>query len=386
MKPEYNQRNVLRLVPIALLKEYFHQRQLLSELDWEQAAANLDLLNDALLNLPGPERKAITVDFQNVDLLNSRKGLLSLIQVGHSRGLNLVPVMGRSRTNIAKVFRILLSQPGVFRIARQFAWADNLKRYWHRRSDLPKVPADAGPAALDRLRQAISAHYVKNEGRGEFATIEVEPRGEALYFMVYLADYPMAVVCFEDSNELRRSLQQPAFDVVFIYHEREGQLDLYAEGGCEKRKELALLFAQHVLRQDLALDAAAAPAFNLGRLKDPAFRFRIEPADGVVEMRLRAMRFQEPDGAGDTLTFTTNGRRKHSDLHGWIERGLNRKNLPLENLKVDSVTIQAVLADGKPRPKMVTFSLTARNSSNLKDTPEGRKIQDVLRRSEVVGG
>jgi len=381
MKLEYNQRNFLRLVPAALLGRFFERRGVLRAIDWD-ASPEVDEINDALMALPLEDRQSIAVDFQNVHRLTSRQGILTLLDVGRSRGLDLVPVMGRARTNIEKVFRVLLEQPRLFRIAAQFAWADGLKRYWHRRSDLPKVPADTGPAALEALRQAISAYYVKNEGRGEFCNIEVEQRADAVYFMVYLADYPAAVVCFEDSNELKRSLQQQAFDVVFICCEKDRRLDLYTEGGHQKRTELGQMFARHILGQELTLDATVAPVFDLDRLKDPAFRFRIEPADGIADMRLRSMRLAVPDG--DTVTFATNGRRKHSDLHGWIERGLNRKNLPLESLSVDSVTIQAVLADGRPSPKTVTFSMTARNSCNLKDTAEHRKIQEVLRRSEVI--
>jgi hypothetical protein len=383
MKLEYNQRNFLRLVPAALLGRYFASRGLLREIDWD-ASPEVDEINAALVALPREERQAIAVDFQNVHRLASRQGILTLLDVGRARHVDLVPVMGKARTNLEKVFRMLLEHPRLFRIAGQFAWADGLKRYWHRRSDLPKVAADAGAAALEGLRQAISAYYVKNEGRGEFGTVEVEPRGEALYFMVYLADYPTAVVCFEDSNELKRSLQQQAFDVVFIYHEQDGRLDLYAEGGCEKRKELAQMFAEHILGLKVGLDATAAPVFDLERLKDPAFRFSIEPGDGIAAMRPCAMRFSEPDEDGRTVTFSTNGRRRDGDLHGWIARGLNQANLPLDKLKVASVTIQATLATGNPRPKTVTFTMTARNSCNLKDTPEHQKIRDVLRRSEVI--
>ncbi|MGC8732033.1 MAG: hypothetical protein ACP5RC_07215 [Halothiobacillaceae bacterium] len=358
-------------------------RGVLREIDWD-AGPEVDEINDALMALPIEERQAIAVDFQNAYRLASRQGILTLLDVARSRGLDLVPVMGKARTNIEKVFRVLLDQPRLFRIAAQFAWADGLKRYWHRRGDLPKVPADTGPAALDGLRQAISAYYVKNEGRGEFCQIEVEERGEALYFMVYLADYPAAVVCFEDSNELKRSLQQQAFDVVFILYQQQGRLDLYAEGGSQKRKDLAQMFVQHILKVDSPLDDAVTPAFDLERLKDPAFRFRIEPGDGIAAMRPRSMRFSEPLSDSHSLTFSTNGRRKDGDLYAWIARGLNQINLPLEKLKVASVTIQAILATGNPRPKSVSFTMTARNSCTLKDTPEHQKIREVLRRSEVI--
>ncbi|MFZ5926314.1 MAG: hypothetical protein ACOYX1_02590 [Acidobacteriota bacterium] len=383
MKLEYNQRNFLRLVPAALLGRFFRMRGVLREIDWD-ASPEVDQINDALMALPLEERQAIAVDFQNAYRLAWRQGILTLLEVGRSRGLDLVQVMGKARTNIEKVFRVFLEEPRLFRVAAQFAWADGLKRYWHRRSDLPRVPANTGPAALEALRQALAAYFVKNEGRGEFCHIEVEQRAEALYFMVYLADYPAAVVCFEDSNELKRSLQQQAFDVVFIYYQQEGRLDLYAEGSSQKRKELAQMFLKHILGVEAALDEAVAPAFDLERLKDPAFRFHIEPGDGIAAMRPRAMRFSEPQGDAHTVTFSANGRRRDGDLYAWIERGLNQVNLPLDKLKVASVTIQAVLASGNPRPKTVIFTLTARNSCNLKDTPEHRKIREVLRRSEVI--
>jgi hypothetical protein len=138
------------------------------------------------------------------------------------------------------------------------------------------------------------------------------------------------------------------------------------------------------LPAEVVVNDAAGPAFELERLKDPAFRFRIEPGDGIAAMRPRVMRFSEPLADGHTLTFSTSGRPKDGDLHAWIERGLNQTHLPLEKLKVASVTIQAILATGNPRPKTVSFTLTARNSCTLKDTPEHQKIREVLRRSEVM--
>jgi len=117
MRLEYNQKNFLRLVPTALLGEYFQQRGLLTDLDWEVAAGDLELLNNAIVALPGHERQSVTVDFQNADLLASRNGILTILDVGRSRGLDLLPVMGKARTNIEKVFRVLLAKPEIFRIA-----------------------------------------------------------------------------------------------------------------------------------------------------------------------------------------------------------------------------------------------------------------------------
>jgi hypothetical protein len=385
MKLEYNPRNFLRLVPAPLLREYFDQRQRLQEFDWDGLAdGNVEPIYGAWMALPAEERQAISVDFQNAVALCSKRGIHAILDAGASTGLDLVPTISGAKTNIEKVFRVLLDHPSVFRIASQFVWADNLSRHWHRRRDLPLVPPDPGPEALQELKAAISDYYVKNEGRGEYCNIEVYQRGEAHYLMVYLADYPSAVICFEDSDQLKRSLQQQAFDVVFIFRDKQGHLDLYAQGNPQKRKELRQMFAKYILRQDVSVDAAAEPAFDLERLKDPAFRFKIAPADGIKAMRLRSMRFAVPDGEGGRITFAVAPRSKEASLHGLINLGLNLNVLPLENLCVEHVTIQAAFVKANPGPKSVTFNLTSHNTCNLKDTPEHDKIRECLKRSEII--
>ena len=385
MKLEYNPRNFLRLVPTPLLQEYFEQRKQLQDLDWEGLDdQDIEPIYDAWMALPPEARQSISVDFQNATGLASKQGIQTILEVGRSFGYDLVPIMSAGKTHIEKVFRVLLERPQVFRIASQFAWADNLRRYWHRRRDLPQVAPDLSPKARRELKKAISAYYVKNQGRGEYCEIEVYERGGTHYFMVYLADYPSAVICFEDSDQLKPRLQQQAFDVVFIFDDKEGRLELYADGSHQLRTDLGQMFGKHILRQDVSPDTASEPVFDLDRLKDSNFRFKIDPSDGIKSMRLRAMRFSVPDADGGRITFATPPRSKDGSLHGFINRGLNSKALPLEDLQVEHVTIQAVFSHGNPRPKSVTFNLTSNNCCNLKETPEHDKIRECLKRSKII--
>jgi hypothetical protein len=384
MRPEYTPRNVLRVVSTPLLQEYFDLRGLLTDFDWDQFS--VESLYDAWMALPAAERNAVSVDFQNAFNLASRQGIKTLIDAGRASGVDLLPAIGTGRASVDKVFQVLLEQPTIFRVATYFNWADNLKRYWFRRHDLPQVAPDLSLEAREELRLAISARYMKDEGRGEFCEIEVYPRGDAHYFMVYLADHPSAVVCFENSNQLKRSLQQRAFDVVFRFEGAAGSLELYAEGTAELRQELAAIFVGCILRQDVVLDATPKPVFALDRLKDPDFRFKIDPADGIKSMRLRSMRLSANGSDGGRITFAAPPRSKEYRLHKLIDRGLNTTNYPLPDLKVEQVAIQAQMLQGNPRPANVTFNLTSSNSCNLKDTPEHNKIRECLKRSEILCG
>ena len=253
MKLEYTPRNVFRAVPAALLQEYFEQRRLLADFDWAGLDVDIEPLHTAWVALPSQDRQSSSVDFQSAFGLCSKQGIQTLREAGHSNSVDVLPIMANGKSSIEKVFRVLLEEPRVFKVASYFTWADNLKRYWYRRADLPQVAPDLGEDACLGLKRAISAHYVQNEGRGEFCEVETYQREGALYIMVYLADYPAAVVCFENSDRLQRSLQQQAFDVVFIYDPTRGKLDLYAEGGGELRKTLGEKFAKHILRQEVSL-------------------------------------------------------------------------------------------------------------------------------------
>jgi hypothetical protein len=383
MKLEYNPRNVLRAVPIELLQVYFEQRRFLGSFDWEGLDGDIEPLYSAWMALPAQDRQVVSVDFQRMTSLCSKQGIQTLLDAGRAAGIDLIPVVCDGKSNVEKVFRVLLDRPDVFRVASQFMWADNLKRYWHRRRDLPRVAPDLGEEAQAELKRAISAYYVKNQDRGEYCHIEVYPRGDAQYVMVYLADYPSAVVCFENSDQLKRSLQQQAFDVVFITDPAQGRLDLYADGGCDLRKELSQMFARHILRQEVSLDTITGPAFDLDLLKDPDFRFKIDPSDGISSLRVKSIRLSVCDREPGVITFGTAPRSKDDNLYAFIKRGLNTRDLPLEDLLVEHVTIQAKFARGNPRPASVTFSL-ARNSCNLKDTPEHDKIRGCLKRSEIL--
>ena len=283
MKLEYNPRNFLRIVPIELLRQYFDANNTLQDLAWSELEEDIEPLYAAWMKLPADQRKAMSVDFQQVLGLASHKGIQTILTVGDTMpsvgdGEELASIAKKGRGNVQKVFWVLLEAPEVFKIASRFAWADNLRRYWFPRRDLPAVEADLSDSARLELKAAISAYYVDNQCRGEYCWVDHQVRGSLHYWMVYLADHPSAENCFEGSDELKYDLQQCAFDVVFVF-DNQGGLQMYAEGGAELRKDLAVRFARHILKREVVLDTVVEPVFDWGILKDPSFRFKIEDSD-----------------------------------------------------------------------------------------------------------
>ncbi len=380
MRMEFTPRHFLHLVSLPLLRAYFEQRRLLMDFDWDGLGESIEPLHDAWMGLPGKERHACWVDFETAFGLSSRRGIQTLLDSTGSSAERerVLKTMGKG-TVADKVFRVLLDHPDVFAVARRFAWADGLKRHWQPRQDLP-----AADPQIDET--SVAARYRKLDGRGEYSTVRAHWRGETLYVMIYISDHPEAVEEFENSDDLKRSTRQRAFDVVYRYEPASGAFEMYAEGDKEFRRSLAQDFVDRVLKQEVALPVDEVLSFDLEKIKNPDFRFATDGAEGVKSMELRSMRLVAEGTDGGRITFGTPPRTPNAKLHPFIKRGLNETRLPLDTLTVEQVTINAQVANGTRRPSSVTFQITSSNTCNLKDTPEHDKIRTCLKRSGVIRG
>lgn len=385
MRMEFTPRHFLRLVSSPLLRTYFEQRRLLDDFDWDGLGEPVEPLHTAWMALPAKDRHTVWVDFENVFGLCSRRGLQTLLESAGTDRERVASAMGKGST-ADKAFRVLLEHPDTFRVASQFAWADGLKRHWQPRQDIPAAEPSTEPDSLARLKDAVVARYRELDDRGEYSEVEAHWRGDALYVMIYISDHPESVVHFEDSNQLKRSTQQRAFDVVYRYEPASGAFEMYAEGDKEFRRSLAQDFVSRILRHDVTLPLEEQLAFDLEKLKDPNFRFATDSLDGVRSMELCAMRLAAAGANGGRITFGAQPRIPKPQLHEFIKRGLNETHLPLGKLTVEHVTIKAQVANGSRRPASVTFNISASNTCNLKDTTEHNKIRTCLKRSGVIRG
>jgi hypothetical protein len=240
MRIEYNPRKFLLLVPLPMLRQYFDGRGVLGDLLWDDLTEkDYETVYLAWQALSQRARDTIGADFLDVAGLATTQGIQVIIEEGKFHRKDLVAELAALPSHIEKAFHTLLENPRVFRVASQFNYADNLKRYWHPRHDLPKTAPNLSLEARAALKKAVSEYYVENQGRGQYSDLDVYLRQDTVhYFMVYLSDYPDTFVGYDDKGTLDRHPQTPAFDVVFRYDESCGHLDLYAEGPKQLRRDL----------------------------------------------------------------------------------------------------------------------------------------------------
>lgn len=162
-----------------------------------------------------------------------------------------------------------------FHTVRIMDFADRLPgRYWHRVSGLPPGPPDHSPAARQRLRNALSEYFGREEGRGQVASVEHYVRaGREHYFVCFCDDYTQTFTTHDANRRLARAPLRGTFEVVFAFDADDGVLDTYAPVRRAARLDLQDQFLGVALPAPPAEVAAAGPVLDVqpppGRVPHP---------------------------------------------------------------------------------------------------------------------
>jgi hypothetical protein len=119
--------------------------------------------------------------------------------------------------------------------------------YWRKRKHLPHVQALVDEASLRQLADLIRNFFHHTEGRGNNCVVKPFRRGELDYFFAYPEDYSQQAIEWVDGQFGRRP-HNPAFEVIFVYSQKEGSLDLNFRGFYKAIEPLQGMFATAILK------------------------------------------------------------------------------------------------------------------------------------------
>ncbi|MCH8208862.1 MAG: hypothetical protein IIA62_07440, partial [Nitrospinae bacterium] len=131
-----------------------------------------------------------------------------------------------------------------------FFHSDNIAdSYWKKRNDLPHIQPHVDEEYTERLADAISQYFHSKEGRGRNCKVEVFRRHEKEYFFAYPEDFAQSGIEWV-RNKLANLARHPAFEIIFVYTQDEGSLDIYAPRNTQYVPQLQQIFADTILGLD----------------------------------------------------------------------------------------------------------------------------------------
>ena len=237
-------------------------------------------------------------------------------------------------------------------------------------------------ASVLQLAGMIGTYFHHTEGRGKNCVVEPLRRGGRDYFFAFPEDHSQRSLDWVNGEFEARS-HNPAFEVVFVYSQAEGSLDLNFRGSPKAVEALQSMFAQAILKLDkLPPDPKDERVYDLDPLKSKGFEFSYEPGSGIEKVVVKKVRLSSRGKKGDRITVEADPTREPQAVYDLVEA--ISKGLPLGIFSVTQVELAVTMSAeaGKPA-KTHTLRITHPNSCSLKYDELDLKLRDMLAASGI---
>lgn len=383
MPGQYQHRQFFRRVPNALLKQYFETRKVELNLDFGNLTeTQVEPIFEAFTALPEAQQAEMEVDFQDIFALATDGGIEALRNEAAFYGDEAFPeALADIDGHHARAMWAFLHKPEYWKGASSLLHADTVAgRFWKKRNDLPKVPPHVDEEDIDQLAGAISHYFYKTEGRGRNCKVEPYRKVESgkEYFFAYPEDYGQSGVEWE-RNSLTTRPRHPAFEIIFVYCEAEGSLDVYAPKNTKAVPKLQEIFAESILKLDTLADGTIDKrVYDLDPLADPDFEFQFPPGSGICEAIVTKMRLTLKHGSRRRIVLEADTKQNSMAVYDLL------KELDPPPYYITQVSIKAVFeAEPGKRARTKTFNVTHPNTCNLNHEGRDNIIRQMLTASGI---
>ncbi|WP_156392048.1 MULTISPECIES: hypothetical protein [unclassified Roseateles] len=237
-------------------------------------------------------------------------------------------------------------------------------------------------ASVARLADLIKNYFRATEGRGRNCVVEAYRRGERDYFFAFPEDHAQRSVEWVD-GEFNPRPHNPAFEIVFVYAQGEGTLDLNFRGGQKFIAALQGMFAQAILKLDeLPPDPKDERVYDLAPLTQAGFEFTHALGSSIGTVVVKKLRLSSRVRAGDKITVEADGRSNRQAVHELLAQVGQSVPLHLYNVTQVDLAATVFVAEGKP-PKTVNIRITHPNSCSLKYDEIDLSLRQMLEDSGI---
>ena len=387
MARHYSTKNFFRQMPNALLARYFHEQNLFKDLNFTaMKEGNPAALFAGWLLLPDNQRNAMDTVFLEIFDMSCEKGSTAIIdEAGFQFNGNDLTVFVEKLSALPNHYQramiTFLDHNTCWKGATRFYHADSLP-HWRKRKNLPQKQAAVDDASIKQLAKLISNYFHHTEGRGKNCVVEPYRRGELDYFFAYPEDYSQQSIEWVN-GEFDCRPHNPAFEVIYVYSQSEGSLDLNFRGSYKAIEPLQGMFAEAILKLDkLPPDPKDTRVYDLAPLLQKSFDFTFATGSGIEKVIIKKLRLSSRVKKGDRITLEADTTQKPDAVYTLLDQ--ISKTLPMSMYNITQVELAvSVIVDADKPAKMVKFYITYPNSCSLKYDEVGLKLRDMLEASGI---
>ncbi len=389
MGRHYSTKDFFRQMPNALLGRYFQQRGLFEDLDFAvMKEGQPHELFAAWLDLPEEQRNTMDAEFRDVFEMSCERGFRAIIDEARWQMREtpedlaaFIETLSALPSHYHRAMIAYLDHTGCWKGATRFYHADTLG-YWRKRKHMGHELAAVDEASINQLAGLIRNYFHHAEGRGNNCVVEPFRRGDLDYFFAYPEDYSQQSIEWV-GGEFGRRPHNPAFEVVYVYSQKDGTLDLNFRGTRKAVEPLQGMFATAILKlNELPPDPKDERVYDLNPLREKNFDFAPAVGSGIGKVVVKKLRLSSRVNRGDRITLEADTEQDPDAVYLLLDK--IGKSVPLHLYNVTQVELAAsVLVDADKPAKLVTIRITHPNSCSLKYDELDLRLRDMLEASGI---
>jgi hypothetical protein len=389
MTGQYSTKSFFRQMPNALLARYFNERGVLGDINFSaMKEGKPDELFKAWLALPDNQHNKMDAEFRDIYEMSCEKGFRAIIDEAEWQMQEapddlkaFVEKLSALSNHYERAMITFLDFNNFWRGATRFYHADTLP-YWRKRKNLPQRKAAVDEVSLKQLAESIRYYFHHTEGRGNNCVVEPFRRGNLDYFFAYPEDYSQQNIEWVD-GEFDRRPHTPAFEVIYVYSQKEGSLDLNFRGSKKAVEPLQGMFATAILKLDeLPPDPKDERIYDLSLLLQKDFDFTYDVGSGIEEIKVKKLRLSSQVKKGERITLEADPSQDSDAVYDLLDQ--IGKAIPLNMYNITQVELSAsVIVDPNKPAKQTSFRITYPNSCSLKYDELGLKLRNMLALSGI---
>lgn len=389
MARHYSTKDFFRQMPNMLLARFFRERDLLLDFDFAaMKEGKPDALFTTWFELAEELRHKLDAEFREIFEMSCEKGFGAIIdeiewQMQSTSNVltGFIATLSAQPNHYCRAMLTYLDHKECWRGATRFYHADSLP-YWRKRKNMGHQAAAVNDASIQQLAGLIRHYFHHTEGRGNNCVVEPLRRGELDYFFAYPEDYSQQSIEWVD-GEFGRRPHNPAFEVVYVYCQKDGTLDLNFRGSNKAVEPLQGMFANAILKlEELPPDPKDQRVYNLNALRRRNFDFTYDIGSGIQNVVVRKLRLSSRANKGDRITLEADATQESKAIYNLLDQ--IAKSMPLHLYRVTQVELVAsvIVAHDKPT-KSFPIRITYPNSCSLKYDELDLKLRDMLEASGI---
>lgn len=384
MSKHYTIRSFFRQMPNALLARYFEAQGVEIGLDLAKVSETKpEPWMEVWASVPDGQRSVMEADFRDIHAMSSEGGTLAIIdelrwpsRPNAEDAATVIEKLSALANHAERAMVTFLDHRECWRGATRFQYADTLSN-WRKRNNLGHKAAAVDDASIKQLSDLISGYFHHTEGRGKHCKVEPLRRGDRDYFFAYPEDHSQRSVEWVD-GEFSPRPHNPAFEIVFVYSQAQGSLDISYRGVKKTVEAMQGIFAQAILKLDaLPADPKDARVYDLTPLAQKSFEFKASPISGIEKVVVKRIRMSSVAKDGDRITLEADTKNDRHAVYALMEQ--IKQAMPLRMYRVTQVEMTAsVVVDPDKPAKNVNIRISHPNSCSLKYDELDLKLRDML--------